>query len=373
MYFLGLILTAVLQTCKGCLSVAEEGKIVDSTVKLTNNMTLKCVYPKTATITQMSWIKSKRKEAIAVFRLPHDLHITSTYEGRVNIVNHTVNDKSLVFSSTTEADVGLYVCSFQTFPYGIWEKKVQVVQSGNFTPPVSAGSHIITGPGKNVTFRCGTAPVIAMKHVTWERAHEGTVDTIVKCTQLSQSVHGSDYEERVEINCSTQANTIVLWNVTASDSGMFRCCYIGASGESGVHWTKLTVTVNVPSDYKMNIVAIAGGAGAGAAVLLLILILSIAAAVVHHRKKKRKRIMPPKVFLTTQPQHFCGRMNASERETMTASATKREAIYVNYSGGQKMRHFCGRMNASERETMTASATKREAIYVNYSGGQKMRV
>ncbi|KAL8182367.1 UNVERIFIED_CONTAM: hypothetical protein K2H54_055031 [Gekko kuhli] len=129
MYFLGLILIAILQTYKGCL-FSKEAEIVDSTVTLTNNMTLKCVFPKIANITQMSWIKSNIKETIAVFRLPHDLHITSRYQGRVNIVNRTVNDKSLVFKSTTEADIGFYVCSFQSFPYGIWEKRVKVVQSG---------------------------------------------------------------------------------------------------------------------------------------------------------------------------------------------------------------------------------------------------
>ncbi|KAL8182366.1 UNVERIFIED_CONTAM: hypothetical protein K2H54_055026 [Gekko kuhli] len=177
-----------------------------------------------------------------------------------------------------------------------------------------------------------------MEYVRWERAHEGTVDTIVKYTQLCQSVYGSDYEERVEISCPAPANTIVLWNVTESDSGMFICSYIGASGEFRVHWTKLTVTVNVPLDYKMNILALVGGGGVGAVILLLTLILSIAAAVAHHRKKKRKRIMMlPKVFLTTQPQDFSGRTTESERETMTASAPKREAIYVNYSGGKKMR------------------------------------
>uniref|UniRef100_A0ACB8FCR0 Uncharacterized protein n=1 Tax=Sphaerodactylus townsendi TaxID=933632 RepID=A0ACB8FCR0_9SAUR len=130
MHCFALILISILQTCKGCFSVAEEREIVDSTVKLTNNMTLKCVYPKMAKITQMSWIKSKGKETIAVFKLPHSLHITSIYEGRVNVINHTMNDKSLVFNNTTKADIGLYICSFQSFPHGIWEKKVQVVQAG---------------------------------------------------------------------------------------------------------------------------------------------------------------------------------------------------------------------------------------------------
>nr|XP_056710922.1 CD226 antigen [Euleptes europaea] len=336
MYCLALVLIAILQTCKGCLAVGEEREIVDSTVKLTNNMTLECVHPKTANIIQMSWIKSEGKKTIAVFRLPHDLHITSTYEGRVNVVNHTMNDKSLVFNSTTKADIGLYVCSFQTFPHGIWEKRVQVVQSGNFTSPFSPASQVIIEPGKNATFRCGTDLVIAMNRVTWERVRDDTVDTIVQCAQ-GQSIHGSDYEERVEVDCATQANTIVLWNVTTSDSGMFRCCYIGASGESGAHWTKLTVTVNVPLDYKQNIFAIAGGAGVGATILLLMLILSIVATVVHHRKKKRKRIMmPPKAVFTTERQPFHGQQNASKGGNTTASETKQQAIYVNYTRGQKM-------------------------------------
>ncbi|XP_048363187.1 LOW QUALITY PROTEIN: CD226 antigen [Sphaerodactylus townsendi] len=340
MHCFALILISILQTCKGCFSVAEEREIVDSTVKLTNNMTLKCVYPKMAKITQMSWIKSKGKETIAVFKLPHSLHITSIYEGRVNVINHTMNDKSLVFNNTTKADIGLYICSFQSFPHGIWEKKVQVVQAGNFTPPFSAASHVIIEPGKNVTFRCGADLAITMNRVTWERVHDGTVDTVVQCTQLRQSIHGSDYEERVEINCATQANTIVLWNVTESDSGMFRCCYTGASGESGAHWTKLTVTFNVPLVYKQNIIAIAGGSAVGTAILLLMLILSIVATVVHRRKKKRKRIMmPPKALLITERQPFHGQWNASGGENMTASSTKQEAIYVNCSPRQKMRVY----------------------------------
>ncbi|XP_054841688.1 CD226 antigen [Eublepharis macularius] len=339
MHCLTLILITILQTCKGCFSVAEEGEPVDSTVKLTNNMTLKCVYPKIAKISLISWIKkSKGKETIAVFSLPHDLYINSTYKNRVSIVNNTVNDKSLVFNSTAEADIGLYVCSFQSFPFGKWEKKIRVVQSGNFIPPVSAASHVIIEPGRNVTFRCETDAVIAMNSVKWKRVQEDTVDNIVQCN-LNSSVHGSDYQERVEVNCSTSANTVVLRNVTPSDAGIFCCCYIGASGESGDNWTKLTVTVDVPLDYKQTIFAVAGGAGAGAAVLLLMLTLSIVATVVHCRKKKRKRIvMPPKVPFTSniQPYNssrisaFHGPLNGSEGETTTAFATKEEAIYVNY-------------------------------------------
>lgn len=105
---------------------------MDSTVTLANSMTLKCVYPKTATISQMSWRKENgtQKENVVVFKLPSDLHIESKYKDRVHVVNHTTNNKSLIFNNATEADVGLYRCSFQVFPDGNWEKRIQVVRPG---------------------------------------------------------------------------------------------------------------------------------------------------------------------------------------------------------------------------------------------------
>uniref|UniRef100_A0A670ZPU8 Ig-like domain-containing protein n=1 Tax=Pseudonaja textilis TaxID=8673 RepID=A0A670ZPU8_PSETE len=109
-----------------------EGKHVDSIVKLSSTMALKCVCPKNASISQMVWVKEENqtKQLIAVFRLPYDLHIESKYKARVLVTNFTSDNKTLIFSNTTEEDVGFYLCSFHTFPYGILEKTIHVVQSG---------------------------------------------------------------------------------------------------------------------------------------------------------------------------------------------------------------------------------------------------
>ncbi|KAF7245126.1 hypothetical protein EYD10_08639, partial [Varanus komodoensis] len=115
----------------GCVSVSVKRKYVDSTIKLVNAMTLECAYPKTAIISQMSWIKEKDndKEKIAVFKIPYQLHVESRYKFKVHVSNTTLSNKSLVFSNATEEDTGFYLCSFQTFPHGLWEKRIEVVQS----------------------------------------------------------------------------------------------------------------------------------------------------------------------------------------------------------------------------------------------------
>uniref|UniRef100_A0A8C3ST53 CD226 molecule n=1 Tax=Chelydra serpentina TaxID=8475 RepID=A0A8C3ST53_CHESE len=108
-----------------------ERRFVDATVKLTNNMNLECIYPKTAGITQMSWVKSiaTGKETIAVSHPLYGVHIEDKYKDRVRFINASSRDKSLNFIKTTEADMGLYLCSI-TFPGGVWEKVVQVIQPG---------------------------------------------------------------------------------------------------------------------------------------------------------------------------------------------------------------------------------------------------
>lgn len=104
---------------------------MDATVKLTSNMNLECIHPKTANITQMSWVKRNAtgKETIAVFHPLYGVHIENKYKDRVHFVNAFSKDKTLNFIKTFETDLGLYVCSI-TFLDGIWEKVIQVIKSG---------------------------------------------------------------------------------------------------------------------------------------------------------------------------------------------------------------------------------------------------
>uniref|UniRef100_A0A670I7J1 Ig-like domain-containing protein n=1 Tax=Podarcis muralis TaxID=64176 RepID=A0A670I7J1_PODMU len=203
MDYLAFFIVAVLQS--------YQREHVDSTVKLASAMTLECVFPKAANIVQMFWRKEERKENIAVFKLPDQLHISSRYKDRVSVTNDTSNIKSLVFNSTTGEDTGFYLCSFHTFPLGIWKKRIQVVQSGNFEPRNLSYRHMIAEPGANVNFTYGPDPETTLYQVKWKRIYTDHVDFIVQCDKSGTAVY-------------------------ASDSGMYSCSYIGTNVMEGINF-----------------------------------------------------------------------------------------------------------------------------------------
>lgn len=115
-----------------CALANTEGKFVDSTIKLTEKVKLECIYPKKAVITQTSWMKLNvtHKENIAVLHPIYGIDIKDRYSGRIYFENASREDKSLSFVKSTLEDVGLYSCSIATFPDGIWEKVIEIVQPG---------------------------------------------------------------------------------------------------------------------------------------------------------------------------------------------------------------------------------------------------
>ncbi|XP_034982124.1 CD226 antigen isoform X2 [Zootoca vivipara] len=286
MDYLAFFIVAALQ------SYQIEGKRVDSTVELASAMTLECVFPKAGYISQMFWQKEESKENIAVFKLPDQLHISSRYKDRVSVTNNTSNIKSLVFNSTAGEDTGFYLCSFNTYPFGIWEKRIQVVQSGDFQPQHLSYRHMVAEPGANVNFTYGPDPETILYQVKWKKIHADRVDFIVQCNKSGIPVYGSDYEDRVAIDCAARVDsTIVLRNVTASDSGMYSLSYIGTNGTNATVWTKLTINANISLE-NQRIFVIAGAA----AVLSLIMIIITVLICHHKKKKKKKRMMMMKAF-----------------------------------------------------------------------------
>ncbi|XP_003219772.2 CD226 antigen [Anolis carolinensis] len=341
MDYLAFFVAAVLLSYESCIAITVEGRHVDSTVKLGSTMTLECVYPKTATIIQVSWSKEKGKgkENIAVFKLPYDLYIESRYLFRVNVGNVTTNNKSLIFDNTTEEDIGFYLCSFQTFPHGTWEKRIQVVRSDEFSSRVFLDPHALEGSlaielGGKITITQWHDPDIVVNRVVWEWIQIDHVDLISLCLNSAMPIYGSDYQERAKTHCANQANTtLVLWNITFSDSGIYRCSFSGGNGKDATGWTKLIVKSNDPLVSIQRIVYITG-----AAIILLIIISAIVRTILKHRKKEKKERKKMNAFCVaeTQLSHNYGesgchrKVNARRQQNMT-TFEKTEPVYVNYN------------------------------------------
>ncbi|XP_070798519.1 CD226 antigen [Pituophis catenifer annectens] len=320
------LVMAFLQSYQSNVSLMAEGKHVDSIVKLSSTMALKCVCPKNASISQMVWEKEENqmKQLIAAFRLPYDLHIGSNYKGRVMVTNFTSDNKTLIFSNTTEEDVGFYLCSFHTFPYGILEKTIQVVQSaGAFEFSKLPIHHLTTKPGENVTFESWSNSDVAVNRMTWEKVQPDCIDLIIQCADSEMPVYGLDYQNRVD--CISESS-IVLWNVTASDYGMYRFSYDKVNGENGTGWIKLTTNSYAPIFTKLHMIVI----GSGAFLILVIVVLLIYRS--FYVTKKRKRIKKMRDYKTTsrQPQHqyknWAGQDSAHASQSPTATE---DPIYAN--------------------------------------------
>ncbi|XP_062424508.1 CD226 antigen [Rhea pennata] len=312
-----------------------EGKFVDSTVKLTEKVKLDCVYPKKAMIIQTSWMKRNltHKANIAVLHPIYGIHIENNYKGRIHFQNDSGKDKSLSFIKSTLEDVGVYFCSIQTYPDGIWEKVIKIIQPADaFELPEKQNNLVLTEPGGNVTFTCPYNIGDSVQQVMWERIKADRIDSIALCNSLGEKSFGSDFEERALVACAPEAgSTVVLRNVTASDFAMYRCV---ATGRNRTH--AMSFTVAAPLDHQWFIIYIAGGISAAFLLLVFLLIFCITTA--YHKKRKRKRITqdlakalhPPH----TWPVKSYGRSNFhgtenTERSREESSLSQTEEIYVN--------------------------------------------
>ncbi|NXL52043.1 CD226 protein, partial [Podilymbus podiceps] len=220
------LLIVVLQLCR----TNVESKFVDSTVKLTEKVKLECIYPKKATIIQTSWIKFNvtHKENIAVLHPIYGVHIEDRYSGRIYFENASREDKSLSFTESTLEDVGLYLCSIATYPDGIWEKVIGIIQPDAFEVSEKQNNIVFAKPGGNVAFTCPYKIGDSFQQVMWERIKADRVDTIVQCDLSGKQSFGSDFEERTLVDCSDQANSmIIIQNITASDFATYRCIATG--------------------------------------------------------------------------------------------------------------------------------------------------
>ncbi|KAM6281300.1 CD226 antigen [Porphyrio hochstetteri] len=263
-----------------------EGNFVDSTVKLAEKVKLECIYPKKAAIIQTTW-------------------------------------------STLE-DIGLYFCSVVTYPDGIWEKVIEVIQPDAFEVSQKQNNHVFAKPGGNVTLTCPYKIGDSVQQVMWERLKADQADTVAVCNSSGKQSFGSGFRGRALMDCSDQASSmLVIQNITAPDFATYRC--VATAGGNKTHVMSFTVTAD--RDHKWFIIYIAGGVSA--AVLLFIFLL-ICITTAYCKKKKRKGITGA-VSKTLQPAqtqpansygrpHFHGAGNTGRR---AESSLGQPEIYSN--------------------------------------------
>ncbi|KAM6135454.1 LOW QUALITY PROTEIN: CD226 antigen [Pterocles gutturalis] len=205
-----------------------EGKFVDSTVKLTENVKLECIYPKKAVIIQTFWMKLNvtHKENLAVLHPIYSIHIEDKYNGRIYFESASRQDKSLSFFKSTLEDIGLYFCSIVTSP-DIWEKVTEIIQPGKcFEVSQKQNNHVFTKPGGRCRFTCPKSEE-SVQQVMWERINADWVDTGVLCS-LSEKQSLVQFKECRLVDCSNQTNpVIVIENITASDFATYHCVATG--------------------------------------------------------------------------------------------------------------------------------------------------
>lgn len=216
-------------------------------VKLAETMTLDCAYPLLGTFTQMEWFKiTTKKESIAIFHPVYGTVIREPYVDRVHVLKSTpeLKDTVLAFYNASEADLGFYFCLLETFPFGRWEKVIQVVPPESFGMAVPPNSTVVSEPGENITLTYELQTKGLMQQVTWEKIQSHQIDLLTCCNLSQGRIEPSKYRRQILSNCSQgmTKSFIVLPHVAASDSGLYRCSFKADSGENETFVVRLTVS-----------------------------------------------------------------------------------------------------------------------------------
>ncbi|XP_021097820.1 CD226 antigen isoform X2 [Heterocephalus glaber] len=279
-------LLAILQVYK---ALCEE-TFWDTTIRLAESMTLECVYPFMAILTQAEWFKivGKQKQSMAIFHPTYGVIIRTSYKNKLHFVNSTTSlkDVTLSFNNASKADVGLYSCLLHIFPHGSWEKMIEVVQSDSFEIAESSNhSHMTSSPG-NITLTYDLPVNWAVQQIKWEKIQPHQVDLLVHCN-LSEGISYSRYGKQILTNCTQgiRSNFIIIINATASDSGLYRCHFTASTGENESFLMRLTITDGKTDNQYIVFVAVG-------TVLFLFVILIVTITVISYNRQSTTTGVP---------------------------------------------------------------------------------
>ncbi|XP_028624816.1 CD226 antigen isoform X2 [Grammomys surdaster] len=274
----------------------------DTTVRLSETMTLECVYPLMDNLTQVEWTKNigTNKVSIAVYNPNHNMHIDPNYFHRVHFLNSTVGfrNMSLSFYNASEADIGTYSCLFHAFPRGPWEKKIKVVQSDSFEIAAPLDSYLSAEPGQNVTLNCQLQRIWLVKQVIWEKVQPHQVDILASCNLSQGTRYTSKYPRQTWSNCSQESmeSVLIIPYAMAADSGLYRCRSEASTENNKTFVIRLIITDEGTN--KHFILPVVGGSAS-----LLLVILFVIIIILYNRKRRRQVRTPLKEPRDKQSSH----------------------------------------------------------------------
>ncbi|XP_063555377.1 CD226 antigen isoform X2 [Gorilla gorilla gorilla] len=301
-----------------------------TSVPFAENMSLECVYPSMGILTQVEWFKiGTKKDSIAIFSPTHGMVIRKPYAERVYFLNSTMasNNMTLFFRNASEDDVGYYSCSLYTYPQGTWQKVIRVVQSDSFEAAVPSNRHIVSEPGKNVTLTCQPQMTWPVQAVRWEKIQPRQIDLLTYCNLVHGRNFTSKFPRQIVSNCSHgRWSVIVIPDVTASDSGLYRCHLKASAGENETFVMRLTVAEGKTDNQYTLFVA-------GGTVLLLLFVISITTIIViflnRRRRRERRDLFTESWDTQKAPNNYRSPISTSQPTNQSMDDT-REDIYVNY-------------------------------------------
>ncbi|XP_050954190.1 CD226 antigen isoform X2 [Labeo rohita] len=324
-YWYFLVLMMQLCFLKGSLQM----KARDSKVKLQDGMILDCLCPWTGQLIMVSWTKKTLSQPLAVYHPQYGTNYESSYDGRVTFLKTTAMDGSISIMNVTEADIGQYHCSLQSYPQGSWTKDTFVEKAAITTTfSVQSDTKLVAAENDNLTITCDLVHNGDIYKVSIEKvdAEMGTSNIIATCQMLEDGVELNEFNSRGQLNCSDAMEvSLHLTNIIQEDGGLYRCNF---STDAGVHSTTVFLTTLPAQDFRglhyMLYVYIGGGL-VGVA-LLMILLLTWLNRMKRKRQDYRIKLHPAKRQRNTY-EHGCvyDRMKKGTR-----SGARDKDIYVNF-------------------------------------------
>ncbi|XP_068160596.1 CD226 antigen isoform X2 [Antennarius striatus] len=329
----------VVLICLPFLKVAvQQNGVV--TVRLEEGMVLECLCPWDGNLSMVSWTKVPQKDPVAVFHPEYGMAFSHHYRERIEFLRTTHMDGSISMRNVTHQDIGLYLCSVQTFPQGPWTRNIQVEDLDE--PPeeedsaesptsevIQTDTELVSEQNNNLTITCKHEHRGTVYQVILERMLHGQPWVIIGvCKKVEGGLVGEDYSDRGRVDCTDNLDvSLHLTGVMQEDGGFYRCTF---STDSGVQTTTVMLTVPPPGGFSLSVYTMCIYIGTGAAgLILLIVFVILAVRHSHHRKRLHSSHRQPNLY-----------ENVFVSPKMTSRQTKHCPVYANLQTVRSYKTSC---------------------------------